>query len=748
MAAEPAQTTRRPQPPRVPGRRGSLERREPPPLFISPHERNHYDEITRYKDVARELSAIAQTVHEISERTTGLLAEAGLPRTPGDVRRDYTRRRALLKALTREGGLGFAFVGGTLGNAGAVVGDLLGRRSLATGLLVVSLRLRLAALQLVNPEMTEDPKLAHFIEAVHAHHELEIMRAMRTLFDDEGAVHAFSLLAPMFSEILSLKALLDRNPFNDRTAWRMATGEAVPSAEPFFGLSVKVMTRQDRGAGSARPIATQPHERKLLARQGSLLGFLRDIAVLGNDGRVAIQTVLGPDGVERHVVQVPGMRPAFRGHGSPASLVGAFRSSLDAASAYTGAVRSAIAQYALPEGAEVALIGHSAGGPVVLNLAQDPEFCARYTVTHVIALGSPVDQKQPADPDTFVATVSNQHDIVPTLDGIDAGSCFDLHPDWYVVDYTEVTHQFPECHGIEHYLRDLEYLITDARDYLEARLWPYAGETVRTQLYQTYEYEPKPAGHPFLPIPISRAPFAGDTVELPLSCAYGSGLLAFYQVDRDLAASLAADGSRTRPLGLAGRSLVAVFAAEQREGGLRPHRLFGYGVLVDGPWPGGRLAWAQLLRRAGRRGAGFRLLGLAVSTEQAAAAYRELWGIPAVPARVDLSIGRLAVRAGAMAEGGTRLGFGGPLGPGVPMPVGDVVVYSRRDRSTLRAQLDFAGWTRLHSGAFVRLAVAAPASPLAERLRELGLDRTRPLACLSARGLRARIGAGAPLPGE
>jgi hypothetical protein len=55
---------------------------------------------------------------------------------------------------------------------------------------------------------------------------------------------------------------------------------------------------------------------------------------------------------------------------------------------------------------------------------------------------------------------------------------------------------------------------------------------------------------------------------------------------------------------------------------------------------------------------------------------------------------------------------------------------------------------RLHSGALVRLAVGTPGSPPAERLRELGLDRTRPLACLSARGLRARIGAGAPLPGE
>ena len=237
-----------------------------PPRFVSPHERPHHEEIEQYKKVARELSAIAQTVHEISARTTALLASTAPPRSPREAVDDYVRKAALFRTLTRESGLGFAFAGGRLGTAGAFVGDLLGRSSLATALLVVSLRLRLSALQLAHPEMTEDPKLAHFIEAVHAHHELEILRALRKLFDDEGAVRALSSLAPMFAEILSLKALLDRNPFNDATAWRMATGAAVPSAEPFFGFSVKMMTAQDRGSGSARPVPTAPHERKLLAR--------------------------------------------------------------------------------------------------------------------------------------------------------------------------------------------------------------------------------------------------------------------------------------------------------------------------------------------------------------------------------------------------------------------------------------------------------------------------------------------------
>jgi hypothetical protein len=79
----------------------------------------------------------------------------------------------------------------------------------------------------------------------------------------------------------------------------------------------------------------------------------------------------------------------------------------------------------------------------------------------------------------------------------------------------------------------------------------------------------------------------------------------------------------------------------------------------------------------------------------------------------------------------------------------DVVLFSRRERSTLRSQIDLRGRTSLHQGAGVRIAVGASGGTLAEQLRELGLDRgRRPLACVAARGLRARIGAGVTLPGE
>ncbi|HEY3870249.1 MAG TPA: hypothetical protein VGM10_17925 [Actinocrinis sp.] len=720
--------------------------RRPPPRFVSPHERVRHDDVEWHKAVARELSRIAEVVHGVSGNVTALLAATGPASAVTDLRARYPRQRALVRALTNEEGLGFAFAGGPLGRAGTALGDLLGRSGLAVRFLVASLRMRLAGLQLVHPEMTEDPKLARFIEAVYAHRGFETVQALRTLFKDEGGVHALSSLAPMFSEILCLKALLDRNPFNDTTAWRMATGADVPSAEPFLGVTLRLMTRQDKGPGAARPIEPEPHERAQLASRGSLLGFLRNIALLGNDGRILIQTVRGPDGVERHVVQVPGMRPGVAGNGSPASLVGAFRSLLDKTSAYSGALLAAIEQYGLPDGAEIALIGHSAGGPAAMNLAQDHGFCDRYKVTDVIAVGAPIHQKRPADPGTFVALVANQHDIVPTLDGIDAGSCFDLHPDWYLVDYTEATHQFPECHGVEHYLRDLEHLLAEPREYLDLQLAPYRGEAVRTQLYQTYEHEPRPAGYPFLAVATHRVQAGGGSVELPVTCAEGDGLIAFFPADRDLVAALARDGSATEPVGFAGRAVVALLVVDHRESSLGRHRQAALGVVVDGPWRSGALPWAALLGRADLRGIGMRVLGMAVTTAAAADAYREVWGFPAARARVDLSLGSLRARA-AVADGdGGGIGFGGLLGPGAPSATRDLVLFSRLARSTMRSQVDIRGHIRMHPGAGLRLGVAGHGGGgLADQVRELGLDGARPLLCLTSRGLQARISGAVPL---
>ncbi|MCG5218684.1 hypothetical protein [Streptosporangium sp. KLBMP 9127] len=443
---------------------------------------------------AREVADIGVTIHEASVHATAALTDGVLMRAPV---RGYRVQRALLHALTNRRGLGYAVAGGRLGALAARLGGMTGAESLSILVLATSLRLRITAVALVHPELTKDPLLARLVDAVGADRDVESLRALRALLKDRGAVRTLSELAPVFGEVLALRALLDENPLNDTAAWLIATGKGYATADPITGMSNRVIAVLDVGEGAARRVELDPAETGRLGSAGSLVGFLRNIGVIGTTGRILIQSVTGPDGTVRHVVQVPGMSPGRPDNDSPQDLLGAFSSAVLDSSPYSRALIKAIDDFGIPRQAELALIGHSAGGAAIMNLAQDTAFCARYTVTHAVTVGSPVDFKRPADPRTWVASVTNQHDIIPTLDGQGAGGCFDLHPDWYVVDYSDATHLFPICHSIEHYTANIENDLPEARELIDDRLTPYRGPVTRSQVYLLFDQlSPDPSAGP------------------------------------------------------------------------------------------------------------------------------------------------------------------------------------------------------------------------------------------------------------
>src|SRR5690606_41884837 len=134
--------------------------------------------------------------------------------------------------------------------------------------------------------------------------------------------------------------------------------------------------------------------------------------------------------------------------------------------------------------------------PASKTPAQAPRLAARHTVTPAIAVGSPVDFKRPADPRTWVASVTNQHDIVPTLDGQGAGTCFDPRPGWYVVHEADPTHLLPLCHGLAQHIRHLAHHLPQARDHNGTRPTPHRGPADRTHAYHPLA---RPADPPALP---------------------------------------------------------------------------------------------------------------------------------------------------------------------------------------------------------------------------------------------------------
>ncbi|MFI7696153.1 hypothetical protein ACIBQ6_44295 [Nonomuraea sp. NPDC049655] len=698
--------------------------------------------------LARELVDVAVTIHGAASHATAALTDDALlravPRAPSAARPAY---RALLRATTNGRGLGYSFAGGRLATAAAKAGALLGAESLAVRVLATSLRLRVAAVAVAHPELTEDPMLARLIEAAAADRDVEAVRALRALLKDRGAVRALSQLAPVFGEVLALRALLDENPLNDAAAWLIATGRGFATADPLLGLSNRAIAVLDVGEGAARRVELSAAESARLCARGSLLGFLSNISTIGTTGRALLQSVEGPDGVIRHVLHAPGMRLGRPDGESPQDLLGAFSSAVLAASPYSRALAQAVADYGPPPGADLALVGHSAGGAAIMNLAQDPAFCARHTVTHAVAVGSPVDFKRPADPRTWVASVTNQHDIIPTLDGQGAGTCFDLHPDWYVVDYSDSTHMFPQCHSIERYLANLTDDLAEARDVIEQRLAPYRGRVVRSQAYLLFDRPPAPERSPFRAVPVHGPE---GVVELPIICRDGEAITACFAVSPAAVAGLL-EGTGLGPVvRVAGRALVVVHAARNRRTGVGDYAELQVGVVVPGPFrsPEPGPPWRgfgppDLLRAADVRRSGAFLVGSAVDSAVVQALGARLWGGETYLTALEL---RLGARSAHLAAD-RILTLRGRLGPGLPLNDPGLVGYAREAGAVLRSHVRARGRARLHAAPSLRLAVEPrSAHPLAGRLRELGLDGARPLLCLSATTRRTLRDAAVPVP--
>ncbi|WP_034516047.1 hypothetical protein [Actinomadura rifamycini] len=650
---------------------------------------------------ARELAETAVAVREASAHATAALtgggALAALPRAPVAAAR---AEHALLRAVAGPGGLGHALTGGPLGTAAARLGGMAGAGSLAIRLMVTSLRLRITAVGLTDPGLLRDPLVRRLVDAVAADRDLDSVRALYALVRDRGAVRALTAIAPVFGEVLALRALLDRNPLNDATAWLIATGAGTATADPLTGISNRAVALLDSGAGAAVRV---PYPADRLRDRGSILDFLANICALGPGGRVLVQTVRGPDGTDRHVVHAPGMKLGVPDDASPCDLLGAFSSTVRDSGPYSRALARAIDDYGVPPGAEIALIGHSAGGAAVMSLAQDAGFCARRTVTHVVAVGSPVDFKRPASPDTWVASVTNQHDIIPALDGQGAGTCID-RPGWYVVDYTDPTHLFPACHSAEHYTANLADDLPEHRAEIDRRLARYHGPVTRSQVYRLFD-DPAPAAP-------TRRTVAGRELDLPITCRSGAALTAWFTADPGPARALLGPG---RPALLGGRALVVLHAFDNRDTSLGPYREAHLGIAVRSP-----LA--------------VRFVDSVYSTAATTEIARELWGHAATTAPVALEPA-LAI--------GDAASLAGDLGPALPAAERGVAVRSLLGGTPLRSRIDVRGPARLHPAPRARLTVRGD-HPMARRLRLLGLDGARPLLCRTSREHRSTRTEGVP----
>ncbi|WP_327280387.1 lipase family protein [Streptomyces sp. NBC_01205] len=439
----------------------------------------HEPEIGSLHHLCRLLAEAADAVGEASRYASELALGTRLPRAARG-----GAWRTLLRTITDPKGLGWAPRGRGLARIGRLAGVFTSRESLAVSLAVTGLKARIRAAAVNHPELLADPDTARVLRAVEGDRQREAIRVFRSILGNKGAERTFALLAPSFADILAWNALTDENPLNDGAGWEVATGRTLTGAEPILGISGRVWALLDRGPGRAEPFAASPALTERLDTTGTIAGYVRNIHAVGTDGTLLVQQVAGPDGVGRYVVQLAGMSGVS--DESPQDLLGAVHAVARPSTPYSRAVSKAL-RGLIPSGSEVALVGHSLGGITAMNLAADRDFCGIHQVTHVVAIGSPIDGKRPADPRTRVYSLVNEHDVVPSLEGRSSVSPYALPEQFTEFTWTDDTHAFPLCHAAERYAHNLEHEVPEVSALVDADLAPFRGRVTAARFFRLYD---------------------------------------------------------------------------------------------------------------------------------------------------------------------------------------------------------------------------------------------------------------------
>lgn len=253
----------------------------------------------------------------------------------------------------------------------------------------------------------------------------------------------------------------------------------------------------------------------------------------------------------------------------------------------------------------------------------------------------------------------------------------------------------------------------------------------------------------FFNLPHSANHTSQGQVDLPIFYFDVSNTIAFFLADKQAVTRLLKDTPFQAVLTFGKKALVGISFYQYRDTSIGPYNEVGIAIPVvprSAKKPFSSLL--DLYSNLTTRRTGFYVLDLPVTTAAADAAGRELWGFPKFVTGIDyFQAGRhLHMRVQDPQTQGDILTFSGVQNPAIKLPPLSVITYSSLKGAALRTAVDVRGKVETSLGGNLTLHIGDSAHPMAQHLRDLGLQGAKPVLLQVSDEFQSRLPAGQLIP--
>jgi hypothetical protein len=217
-------------------------------------------------------------------------------------------------------------------------------------------------------------------------------------------------------------------------------------------------------------------------------------------------------------------------------------------------------------------------------------------------------------------------------------------------------------------------------------------------------------------------------VELPVYCSDGSAVVAFFNCDYEEAAQKLM-GTGLYPVEFfKGQTLAMLGLFEYRESTLKPYNE-GFLMVAASLRPKMPLLTKnfQFFKKPQNRELGFFTLDLPITEALPMVAGREIWGVPKFIADLSLNFSNNRFSGEVHNDNGEKiLSLESSFNKGIPFRFFDSMIYSNFQDSICKIISNFDSPVRFFKDKKALLKVGPTDHPMAQNLRDLGLDGATP----------------------